>query len=237
MAGNGTATNGRDPRLIEGVLANLPLFRNVALPSVASVASHSRVLHVRRGATICERGAQLPGVFVMVYGTAKISLQRGNGEEKVVRFLFKGESFGESAALHDRPCPVGIVALEDSMLVVVPPLPLLALIEQDTRFARNLVRLLSEKFLGLLAELESGLRHSALERLAGFLDSLEEPGGESGAWVVRLPVSKTAVAARLGITKETLSRLLAALAERGLINVERHQIEIHDRAELRKLAR
>lgn len=237
MASNGTATNGRDPRLIEGVLANLPLFRNVAPPSVASVASHSRILHVRRGTAICERGAQLPGSLVMVYGAAKISLQRGNGEEKVVRFLFKGESFGEAAALHDRPCPVGIVALEDSMLVVVPPLPLLALIEQDARFARNLVRMLSEKFLGLLAELESGLTHSALERLAGFLESLEEPCSDSGAWIVRLPVSKTAAASRLGITKETMSRLLAELANRKLISITRREISIRDRAGLKKLAR
>jgi CRP-like cAMP-binding protein len=54
---------------------------------------------------------------------------------------------------------------------------------------------------------------------------------------VRLPVSKTLVAARLGITKETLSRLLRSLAERRLIEVSQREIAILDREALSEMAR
>jgi CRP/FNR family transcriptional regulator len=54
---------------------------------------------------------------------------------------------------------------------------------------------------------------------------------------VRLPVSKTLVAARLGVRKETLSRLLRELAGRGLISVTQREVKILDRRGLAAVTR
>ena len=43
---------------------------------------------------------------------------------------------------------------------------------------------------------------------------------------------RTALAARLGVTKETLSRRLRTLSDRGCIRVARREITIVDRARL-----
>ena len=48
-------------------------------------------------------------------------------------------------------------------------------------------------------------------------------------------MSKTLVAARLGMKKETLSRLLRRLAADGLIEVSRREIAILDRAALTRV--
>ena len=228
--------NGRDPRLVEGVLASLPLFQQVARTQVSTIASHSRLQYLRRGASLCRRGERLPGVIALGYGIMKLVLRRPDGEEKIVRFLNANDTFGESAALLDRPCPVDVVALEDSMIAVMPAAPLLRLIELDPKFARNIVRALAEKFLDLLDELESSVNHSSLQRLAGYLDSLAVPNSARDIWIVRLPASKTAVASRLGITKETLSRLLRELVDRDLISMARREIHILDRAALAAIA-
>jgi CRP-like cAMP-binding protein len=53
---------------------------------------------------------------------------------------------------------------------------------------------------------------------------------------VLLPVTKTALAARLGVTKETISRLLRTLREQGLIEMTRRKITILDRARLAGIA-
>jgi CRP-like cAMP-binding protein len=95
---------------------------------------------------------------------------------------------------------------------------------------------MAENYLGLLAEHGATLQQSALQRLAAYLESLAEPNGTPDTWVARLPASKTAVAARLGITKETMSRLLRELANRGLIAVVRREIEIRDRDALASVA-
>lgn len=227
----------RDSRLVEGILANLPLFHRVPRHAIAGIAQQSRTLNARRGTVLIQRGERMTAVFAFAYGSAKLALRRRDGEEKVIRFLHAGDAFGEAAALQERDSPVDAVALSDSMLVLIPPAPLTALVDQEPRFASNLVRLLSDKFLGLVQEFESSVHQTALQRLAAYLESLAEPNGSPDTWVARLPASKTAVAARLGITKETMSRLLRELANRRLIAVERREIELRDLAGLAQVAR
>ena len=69
-------------------------------------------------------------------------------------------------------------------------------------------------------------------RLAAYLESIAEPTAAPQVWSARLPVSKTALAARLAMKKETLSRLLQRLARRGVIAVAQRDITILDRARL-----
>ena len=229
--------NGRDPRMIEGVLANLPLFAKVAPSQITRVALCSRTQNVRRGAMICRRGECMHSVLVIVYGSAMLALSRPEGGRRVVRFVGAKESFGAAAALHGRPCPVDVIALADCLVLTMPAAPLLRLLDQDSNFARNVLREVSERLLTLLAEIEASVQQSAVQRLASYLDSLAEPNGTPHTWLARLPVSKTAIAERLGITKETMSRLLRELSARGAIEVARRDITILDRERLAAVGR
>jgi len=232
----GANGNGRDLRLIEGVVANLPLFRDVCRANVALVASHARIEYCRRGALIARQGERLPGVIGVAYGLVKLVLSRRNGEEKVLRFLGANESFGEAVALLDRPCSLDVVALADTMFAVIPVRPLQQLQERDITFANNLVRALAEGQVRLVREIGASTGRSSAQRLAAYLEALAAPKNGSDACAVRLPVTKTALAARLGITKETMSRLLRGLKEQGLIGMTGGNITILDRERLAGIA-
>jgi CRP-like cAMP-binding protein len=233
LNGNGQR---RDPRWLESVISNLPVFRQTSQRHVAGIATYCRAQAVRRGALLCGRGDALPGVMALAYGFVKLALPRTEGDERVVRFVGASETFGEAAALLDRPSPVDAVALADSMVVVIPPRPLLELLELDPNFARSMVCSLAERSLELLTELEASVRQRSVQRLADYLGSLVRRRTDPGVCAVRLPATKTAIAARLGVTRETLSRLLRELATRGLIEVARNEIMIFDRARLAELA-
>jgi len=222
----------RDEQLLQGVIASMPMFRNIGRCSVELVASQARIQYCRPGTLIARQGEPLPGVIAIAYGLAKLVMPRRKGEEKVLRFLGAKESFGEAAALLDRPCPVDVVALTDAMLAVIPVSPLQQLKESDGAFASNLVRILAEGLLSLMAEVDASSGRSSAQRLAAYLDSLAEPQSGSATCAILLPVTKTALAARLGVTKETISRLLRNLRERGLIEMTQRRITILDRVRL-----
>jgi CRP-like cAMP-binding protein len=225
----------RDRRVLERVIAGLPVFRPLSRADLGVLASQARLREARRGAVIVQRAERMPGLVALAYGTAKLALRRAGGQEKVVRLIGPGESFGLAAALLDRPCPIDLVALTDCLLATIPPVPLLRLLENNGGFARCVARLLAERTLELLGELEASAQHSGLQRLACYLDSLAAPAGPPGAWIVRLPATKTTVAARLGVKKETLSRMLRQLTTRGLIAVAGREVAILDRAGLARL--
>lgn len=227
---------GRDERLLQGVIASMPMFRAVGRPGVELIASQARIQYCRPGALIARQGEPLPGVIAIAHGLAKLVLPRRKGEEKVLCFLGANESFGEASALLERPCPVDVVALTDAMLAVIPVRPLQQLKERDSTLANNLVRIMAEGLLNLIAEVDASSGRSSAQRLAAYLDSLAEAQSGSAICAVLLPVTKTALAARLGVTKETISRLLRYLREQGLIEMTQRKITILDRVRLAGIA-
>ena len=220
-----------DSRLIEGVVANLPLFAGVAPAHVRSVAAQSWTLSGARGAALLPAGTRLPGVFAVAYGSVKLSMKNGGNEERVLRLVAARQMFGEASALLGRPAPYSAVVLAEAKVVVMPSTPLYALIERDSAFARALVAILAERKLELCAEIGSATLRKGAERLASYL--VESAGNDDA---VQLPFSKTVLAARLGMQKETLSRLLRSLAANGMITVSRRRIALLDRVRLRQSA-
>jgi CRP-like cAMP-binding protein len=224
--------NSRNLRLLEGVIANMPVFRDATPRQREEIAAQARLRSLRRGACACRVGEPMPGMLVVAYGMLKLALPRPDGEERVLRIVGAGETFGEAPALLERPAPFDAAALGDAMLVVIPRQPVLRLAEKHPAVARKLVASLAESYLSLLQELQALAQHNGIQRLASYLVSLAEPAQEDGGRRAQLPASKTTVAARLSIQKETLSRMLRDLSERGCIRVEGRVITILDHARL-----
>jgi CRP/FNR family transcriptional regulator, dissimilatory nitrate respiration regulator len=219
--------------LAADILGKLPLFRHTSPARLAEVARHARTEHVLRGTVIARRGDRPRGLTAVAYGLVKLSL-RGD-TEKVLRLVGPGETFSEAVLFLDKPIPVDAVALADTLLVVVKATPLLALIDTDRGFARELLASMSQRIHELVMDFEATTQHGARERLAAYLDSLAPPGVAEAA--IQLPASKTVVAARLGVTKETLSRLLRQMGDEGLIAMSKRDITLRDRSRLTAAAR
>jgi CRP-like cAMP-binding protein len=124
--------------------------------------------------------------------------------------------------------------------VIVPAAALLGVIDRDPRAARQVVCTLARRNLELLEEIEAASMHRSAHRLATYLGSLAECGNgngdENGARTVRLPATKTLIASRLDMKKETLSRLLRSLAGKGLIEVKGADITLLDPPLLAEIA-
>lgn len=219
----------RQKQFVEGVLGNTGLFAGVRFDDLLALARQSWIVGARRGDTLLRSGEPVPGVFVVGYGQAKLALRAPLTRERILRIVAAGQSFGAAAMLLGRASRYEASALMDAQLVVVPAAAICALMDRDPRFARGLARILAERVLELCDEVEAVSLQSGGQRLASYLGSLAQPVPGNGAWSARLPVSKTLVAARLGMKKETLSRLLRRLAAEGLIEVSRREIVIPDR--------
>jgi CRP/FNR family transcriptional regulator len=224
----------RDPRLIEGVLANLPLMEGVSRAVVRQLSTQSALVNAKRGEVVVRRGERVQGLYGIAYGAIKKRVRHPNGAEVVLALLGPGETFAEVPALLDCPAKVEAVALSDSMLVMINANCISTQTVSDPRLARNVARGLARRMHALQGEFERGVLPGA-QRLAAYLVSIAEPGAEPGSWVARLPVSKTLVAAQLDMKKETLSRLLRRLAAERLIEVSGRVIVL-ERAGLERLA-
>jgi len=220
--------------MVKALLARTSLFRGASRAQLAALADQCTVREAARGEVVAARGQRLPGICAVAQGMLKLRLHHGPDDERVLRLVEAGETFGEASALLDRPIRFDVCAMTPAKLVVVPVAAVYRLVEQDAGAARRAVRELAERCQMLLGELEAGTLPRA-QRLAAYLDSLARPGAKNG-WNARLPATKTVIASRLGMKKETLSRLLRALADQGVIAVTQRDIAILDRRRLAALA-
>lgn len=207
----------------------------MARRSFARASRGASIRQLARGELLARRGGRLPGLCHLASGSLKLCVT-GDGGGRVLGIVPAGESFAEAPALLAAPCPFDVVALADSRVLVLAAADVEQLLGSDARFAHNLVELLARRDLAATLELQGAAQH-ALPRLAAYLVALLEPAAEAGRWRARLPVSKTLVAARLGMKKETLSRLLRELADKGVIGVAQRDITVIDRERLLALGR
>jgi len=194
-------------------------------------------VRVPRGGTLARRNERLASLFAVAEGLISVALRRDGNSERVLRFVGPGETFGEAAALLGRASAIDAVALADSLLASIAARPLQGLMARDRQLALRVASLLAQRMLDLLDEIEASELRPAAERLAIYLLSLARPAAAVGSLTARLPATKTLIAARLGMKKETLSRLLHDLAGRRLIEVSRQEIAILDESALRAVAR
>jgi CRP-like cAMP-binding protein len=221
---------------IEDILGKLPLFRRASAAQLRKLARRAEVRRAAKDTALYLRGDPATGCYVLARGLIKLSLRAPGGAEKVLRLVGPGETFAESVIFDERPQPVDAFVLADSQLVFLPSRALYDMLDHDRAFARALLANLSRRIHTLIADIEAYSLSSGTQRIAAFLHALADPSGAAPARV-RLPANKTVIASRLGITKETFSRLLHELIAQGLVEVSRREILLRDPPRLEALAR
>jgi CRP-like cAMP-binding protein len=100
--------------------------------------------------------------------------------------------------------------------------------------ASQTLELVSRRLMETLRDTEICAQPSSVQRVACFL-MLHQPAPESQAFEFHLPARKQDVAAKLGLTQETFSRVLGFLDKQGLIQVKGGQISVADGQKLTQI--
>jgi CRP/FNR family transcriptional regulator len=191
------------------------------------LAMHKR--KVNRGAALYRNGDTFETLYALRSGAFKsVGISR-EGNEKITGFHLPGEMLGLEAISPGRHA-YDAVALEDSEVCVIPFAELEALAASMPALQRQLFRALSSDISrdqGLMLLLGS---MSAEQRLAAFLLSLsrryQRLGFSANRFVLRM--TRDELGNYLGITLETVSRLMSRFQREGLVSVRQREIELND---------
>jgi CRP-like cAMP-binding protein len=212
------------------------LFRGLGNTEIALLARHASLYEYQRGETVFQRGERPTGLLLVAEGTLKLAVRGVNGEQKVIALIEEGQTCASALAFLDRPSALEASALTPVTIVSIPANAVFAAMQSDAELARRVIEHLSHRVLSLVDEVEGITLRTGLQRLAGYVETLARERG-NGSHAVRLPATKTLIAAQLGIAKETLSRLLHELVEKGVISVARRELYILDHGSLAAVAR
>ena len=191
---------------------------------------------VAKGQTLYLVGNAFESLYAVRSGAFKtISVSR-HGEEKVTGFHMPGELLGLDA-INTGSHSFNAVALEDSEVCVIPFQRLEQMAMTMPALQHQLLRLLSSDISrdhGLMLLLGS---LTAEQRVAAFLLSLSKRhqrlGFSATHFVLRM--TREEMGNYLGLTIETVSRLMSRFQRQGLIALKQRDIELKDVERLREI--
>ncbi len=204
------------------------LFKDLDQRWVDTLARGAWTIEKRRGSRIIGRGDHLDGLYTVFDGSLKLYMLSCNGDERVLRILRPGDTFGEAIMFNAIPSPVFVESLSSVRLGYFPRKSIYKALSGDPQFTLSMLRSMSVIMNQLINDLETCCLQSALQRTVNYLLRAADAGPPPHV-EIHLPASKAVVASTLNISAETFSRELHRLQDQGLIEINRRTIYLVDR--------
>ena len=133
-----------DPR---AVLENSPAFSGLSAKALSLIAEAAREQLVRSGEVLFEQGDRSHGLYVIGSGRLALTVPGPSGQPRQLRALGRGEVVGGVSLLSGEGRTTGVVALRDSVLIVVSKAHFDRISEQHPRDAVEVSRHLVKQML------------------------------------------------------------------------------------------
>ena len=212
-------------RVTSEVLSAVASFAGLDVATQEAISRAAIRREYAAGQVVFLEGEPCAGLYVVQNGWLKSVKTSPSGREQVMRFVGPGEVFNEIGVLVGDANLVTVIALEPASVWIIHRDTLLRLMDEQPRLARIITQNLARRVQHLIGLVEDLSLRTVESRLARLL--LEQSSADVLAR--RRWATQAEMAARLGTVPDVLNRALRSLSEEGLIQIERHQIQILDR--------
>jgi len=185
-----------------------------------------------RGATIVTQNSEADRLFVLLQGSIGLSTADEGGCATLVEILGPGEAFSIPAVMLQVPHVISAMALAPCRLMTLPAAVFRDAVAADAGLMHAVMEQMAQHWRLLVDQVVDLKTRDATQRAARFL--LHRLPAQRGA--VDMPEPRGAIAARLGMTPESLSRALHGLEAAGLLRLQGRRVDVPDRAALQRIS-
>jgi len=187
-----------------------------------------------KGEVLFVEGQKSEGVFVLQSGSIKLSASSADGKSLIVGKVEKGEILGLPTAISGKPNELTAEALKPAECSFVMRDIFLQFLREHGNAALRVAEILSHMYDAAFGQARYlGLSTSAEEKLARLL--LELPAATSQHNGHTFPLTHKEIAGMIGLSRETVSRMLARFKRANLIQTRHTGFRVLDRSGLEQL--
>lgn len=213
----------------------LPLaLKSDEMDTLDTIVKRNSPLH--KNDHLVEANSTLTSLYAVRTGSFKSYIEDDDGEYQITGFHFPGDIIGFDG-LREKKHVSHTQALETAMVCEIPFNMLEEVAETLPSLREQLMRFMSAEIQQDRELMMLLNKRNAESRLLYFLLSLSKRFDVRGfsALSFLLPMTRTDIGNYLGLTVETVSRLLTRFQKNGLIRVEGKSLEIIDKATMEEM--
>lgn len=217
-------------------LRRADLFANATDDQLRLLSGSMHIQHFEPGHLLFRHGEAATRFFFLRRGQIKLFRVSPDGDEKIIEIVQPGQTFAEAVTFlgSGESYPVSAETLVACEVFAFDQHTFLRILRESQEIAFGMLASMGRRLHMLVNQIDSLTLQNATYRLVMYLldhaPSEDRPGTD-----IELTTPKSAIASRLAIQPETLSRLLGKLRDQGLIEVHGPHIILRDVRGLRSL--
>lgn len=189
-----------------------------------------KVRHLKLGQILWLQGQRVTHFSILFCGKMRTVRRSLSGGEKLVSTLIPGHHFGLAEMITGATSAVTLIASEPSTILVLDLKTLKKELLSNPDISYRLMKTMARAIFSLTRELERASFENVHTRLARLLlrnpPARRDPLGSAGA---AQKISHGELALQIGVSRETVSRVLADFKRQGLIETGYRCITVRDR--------
>jgi len=224
--------------LDRSIIARLSLFEGLEPADLDSILRDARSVRFAKETAIFEQEAEARSFYVLLAGHIRVVRATPDGRQVIARYISEGEIFGVAAALGRLTYPATAIAAVDCVVLVWPNAVWPDLSSRFPALAAGTFKTVGARLQDTQARVMELATEQVEQRVASALLRLvKQTGRKTDAGIeIDFPISRQDIAEMTGTTLHTVSRLLSAWEERGIIVSGRQRVTITDAHRLVMLA-
>ena len=216
-------------------LREFPIFSSLTDVQLANIAPLVRLRRLNRGDVACRKDDTPDGLYLLSSGRLQVFEITEDGREIGLNLIQPGAFFGELSVIDDLPRSAHIVAIEPSVVGVLPQAEARRLFYQVPEMAEVMMK-------HLAGTVRSMSRHrvllgipNAFQRVFSLLIQMSQsmPGG---LVVVQDVPRQQQIAIMLNTSRETVSRAITELVQAGVVEKDLRRLIVRKPDVLQQLA-
>jgi len=220
------------------MLARTPLFSAVPAALLDELATRTRMVRVEARSVLFSKGDPGDRLYLLTRGVIRIGVLSAEGREVTYGLIRPGELFGEIAVLDGGRRTADATAMETSDLLALERPDVIDFLHRHPIQSLHLLAVLCDRVRRADTLLEDVVFLSLPGRLAKHLLVLAETLGTrprpDAPVTVRL--SQQEIADHLGISRESVNKVLSKWEQAGLVTLGRGQITLEQDTALEQFA-
>ena len=197
-------------------LQNIVLFKDVDEETIQNIESFTTIQKVSKDNIIFYEGDESKHLYLLVKGVIKLYKTSSSHKEIVLKYFHDNELIGEVANFEDIPYPATAKAYSNIEILKIDFIKLKAIIVQNPNLSFNIQTSLIKKIKNLENIISTNLVLDSKERVAKYIYNYAD---------TFFITKNIEIAEILGVSPETLSRILKFFKDHDIIDIKTKKID------------
>lgn len=197
------------------------------------LSDHAKLIQLSAGDMLFAEGDLCQHFYLVHRGMVKLYKSSPDGTERIVELITAKQMFGEDAMFVGEHS-VYADALEPTQIIAFECDAFTTLMHKNAELCLRLLTVMSRRSKKLIDEIGKLTLQGSIQRVAQYL--IEVGKYSEISCTIRLNLPKYVIASRLGVSPETLSRVITKLRTRGMLDCVGDSIMLKDMDCLQQVA-